>query len=238
MIDRIKVRLFVGILFSCFLSELNAQKSLINTADSLFDQQKYTEALNLYDQIYNEGQASQAMLLKMAFIQDGLGDYAEALYYLDKYYQLSADRNVVGKIEQLAEANDLKGYSYNDTHYFLAMLDKYENQFLLLLVAVVGFLLVYILKKRKAGEKPFAAGVIQIMLIALILVLNNFDVTSRGIIVANETLLRSGPSAGAEPIEIIAKGHKVRVLEHNEVWTKIVWEGQEVYVRNGKLRVI
>lgn len=238
MINRIKVRLFVGILFSCFLSDLSAQNGLINNADSLFNQQKYTEALSLYNQMYAKGQASSAMLLKMAFIQDGLGDYAEALYYLDKYYQLSADRNVVGKIQELADSNELKGYGYNDTHYFLALLGRYQLQLLLLLLAIIGSLLVYIMKKSKSGDKPFAAGIIQIILIVCLLGLNNVNPPVRAIIIATETLLRSGPSAGAEPIEIITKGHKVKVLEQNEVWTKIEWDGREVYLRNGKLRVI
>ncbi|MEQ9008054.1 MAG: SH3 domain-containing protein, partial [Ekhidna sp.] len=209
-----------------------------NNADSLFNQQKYTEALSLYNQVYAEGQASSAMLLKMAFIEDGLGDYAEALYHLDKYYQLSADRNVVGKIEELAESNELEGYQYNDTHYFLALLGKYRTQLLLLLLVIIGSLLVYIMRKSKSGDKPFAAGIIQIMLTVCLLGLNNVNPPMKGIIVATETLLRSGPSAGAEPIEIIAKGHKVKVLERNDVWTKIEWDGQEVFVRNGKLRVI
>ena len=80
MINRIKVRLFLGILFWCAILNLNAQNSLLNTADSLFSQQKYTEALNLYEEIYTSGRASSAMLLKMAFIQDGLNNYADALF--------------------------------------------------------------------------------------------------------------------------------------------------------------
>lgn len=238
MINRIKVRLFLGILFWCAILNLNAQNSLLNSADSLFAQQKYTEALNLYEEIYASGQASSAMLLKMAFIQDGLNNYADALFYLDKYYQLSADRNVVGKIEELAKAKELRGYSYDDTYYFLALLDIYRSQFSLLLLAISTLLLAYIISKAKQGEKPLAAGIIQVMIIAIIFAVNNFDTASRGIIISNNTLLRSGPSAGAEPVELLSKGHKVKVLGQDEVWTKVLWDGQEVYIRKGKLRVI
>ncbi|MEQ6167748.1 MULTISPECIES: SH3 domain-containing protein [unclassified Ekhidna] len=238
MINRIKVRLFLGILFCCAIVDLNAQNPLLNRADSLFSQQKYTEALSLYEKIYDSDQASSAMLLKMAFIQDGLNDYAEALFYLDKYYQLSADRNVVGKIEALAEANDLKGYQYNDTHYFLALLEKYRIQFTLLFLAVSLLLLVYLIRKAKEDDKPIAAGIIQIMVVAMIFAINNIHGTTRGIIVSNNTLLRSGPSAGAEPLEVLSKGHKVKVLDQDDVWTKVQWDGQEVYVRRGRIKVI
>ena len=218
MINRIKVRLFLGILFCCTIVDLNAQNPLLKQADSLFSQQKYTEALSLYEKIYDSGVASSAMLLKMAFIQDGLNNYAEALFYLDKYYQISADRHVVGKIEELAEENDLTGYQYDDTHYFLALLEKYRMYLMLLLLAVSVLLLAYIIRKTKAGEKPVAAGIIQVMVLLLVLAVNNLETSNRGIIVSNNTLLRSGPSAGAEPIEILSKGHKVKVIGQDGVW--------------------
>lgn len=238
MINRIKVRLFLGILFSCLFTSLIAQNGSLETADSLFDKQKYTEAFEEFMLVFQKGQASSAMLLKMAYIEDGLGNYADALYYLDKYYQLSADRMVVGKIEELAEANDLRGYRYDDTDYFLAVLKKYRLQFTSLFAAVMFLLLVYIFKKSKEEEKPVAAGIIQGIIICCILAVVNINGSPEAIVASDNTLLRSGPSAGAEPIEMLSKGHKVKVLDRNEIWTQIVWDGKEVYVRNGKLRLI
>ncbi|MGB3465691.1 MAG: hypothetical protein WBA74_10490, partial [Cyclobacteriaceae bacterium] len=53
----------------------------LTTADSLFQAKKYTESFELYEQIIVEDMAySPAMLLKMAFIKEGLGDYSNALY--------------------------------------------------------------------------------------------------------------------------------------------------------------
>lgn len=238
MIDRIKVRLFPGILLSCFLCVANAQSEPLIQGDSLFNQQKYTEAFKNYNQVFSEGKASTAMLLKMAFIQDGLGNYEHALYFLDLYYQQSANRNVVGKIEELAEANELQGYTYNDISYFFSLLEKYRMHFTLLLVCVLILLVVYVFRKTKEREKPIAAVIIQIFVIAILFSLANLRSSNHGIITSNGTLLRSGPSAGAEPISIIDKGHKVKVLDRTDVWTKILWDGEEVYVRNGKVRVI
>ena len=52
------------------------------------------------------------------------------------------------------------------------------------------------------------------------------------------TLLRSGPSAGAEPIEVVTKGHKVKVVSQSEIWTKVLWNGNEVFVRSNRLKLI
>ncbi|WP_436515138.1 SH3 domain-containing protein [Ekhidna sp. To15] len=238
MINRIKVRLFLGILFSCFFNSLIAQNSSLEEGDSLFNQQKFTEAYEKYELIFWEGEASQAMLLKMAYIQDGLGNYTDALFFLDKYYQMSADRNVVGKIQELSEANELSGYSYDDVDYFLALLKKYRLHLISLLVAVMLMLIVYIFQKSKGEEKPISAGIIQLIVVCCLLGVVNFEGSPKAVVMSDYTLLRSGPSAGAEPIEVLNKGHKVKVLNRDEVWTQILWDGREVYVRNGKLRVI
>ena len=238
MIDRIKVRLFLGVLFSCFFSLLNAQNDKLLSADSLFFQQKYTEAYKQYELLFESDQASSSMLLKMAFIQDGLGNYTEALFFLDKYYQSSADRNVVAKIEELAKANDLAGYNYDDGEYFEALLSKYQVHFSLLLFSIMLMLLVYMVRKSKESERPVAAGIIQIVVGICLIMVINFKTASEAILVTDQTLLRTGPSAGAEPIEMLPKGHKVKVVDRDDVWTQIVWDGREVYVRSGKLRAI
>ncbi|MEO9485694.1 MAG: SH3 domain-containing protein [Ekhidna sp.] len=238
MIDRIKVRLFLGILFSCFFSMLMAQNGHLEKGDSLFANQKYTEAFEEYTLLFDDGKASSAMLLKMAFIQDGLGNYADALFYLNKYYQSSADRTVIGKIEELAQSNDLDGYRYDDIDYFGALLSKYQTHITFLLGSIMLMLLAYTFKKSSKGEKPIAASIIQMVVIACLFGVINFKTSSMGIVSVNDALLRSGPSAGAEPIDFLNKGHKVKILSQNEIWTLIVWDGREVYIRNGNLRVI
>lgn len=208
-------------------------------ADSLFAQQKYTEAFLIYDGLFKSGQASESMLLKMAFIKDGLDDYSDALYYLDLYYQQSADKSVVLKIEEISEEKDLAGYSYNDSHFFLALLNKYKGQLQLAIVSIALFLTVYIYKKRQLKEKPITATVFQVLTLAALLFLSNNSFQSNyGIISQDNTLLRNGPSAGAEPVQLIRKGHKVNVISRSDVWTKISWDGEEVYLRNGKIKII
>lgn len=235
MISRlIVVLLFFGSFFNSFANE-----DLQSQADSLFAQQKYTEAFQVYEQIFQAGRYSESMLLKMAFIKDGLGNYVDALYYLDLYYKNSADKSVVGKIEEISNEKNLAGYSYNDSHFFIALLNKYRGQLQLLLIVMALFLAVYIYKKRQLNEKPISASVFQLLTLAALLFLaNNSYENTYGIISQNSTLLRNGPSAGAEPVEMINKGHKVTVLARSSVWTKINWEGEEVYLRNGKIKII
>ncbi|MEP1096127.1 MAG: SH3 domain-containing protein [Cyclobacteriaceae bacterium] len=233
------LRLIVVFIFLGAILDSSASQRQQAQADSLFTQQKYTEAFQVYESIFQTGQFSESMLLKMAFIKDGLGNYVDALYYLDLYYKKSADKSAVGKIEEISEEKNLSGYSYNDTHFFKAMISKYRRQILLALVVLAVFFAVYIFKKRQLNEKPITASVFQLLTLTALLVLtNNSYERTYGIISENSTLLRNGPSAGAEPVTMIDQGHKVNVLDRSEVWTRISWDGEEVFLRNGKIKII
>ncbi len=228
----------LGILLVLIDTDAEGSNQLLTKADSLFRSQKYTEAFSLYQELANEGAASSAMLLKMAFIQDASGDYVDALYYLDLYYQKSADRQVIGKIEEIAEEYGLSGYRYNDFHYFAALLSKYKNYLLLLLFSFSGALLAYLFIKRRKGIKSVTPAIFQLINAILLLLVINISSETDGIIINDQTLLRSGPSAGAEPLEVLSKGHKVGVIERTPVWTKIKWNGEEAYLRNYNLKII
>lgn len=233
------VRIFLITLLCFAWGAIHAQSQLLRDGDSLFNQQKYTQAFEKYEEIFQrQNQSSPAMLLKMAFIQDGSGDYADALYFLNKYYQQTADRQVISKINELAETNDLSGYSYDDIDYFLALMNKY--QFLIIMSLCLGMLVVlaYSIWKRKKSEKSVVAFIISLCFIIGLFMIVNIKPSPKGVVIADQTLLRSGPSAGAEPIDAVAKGHRVNVVTRDEIWTKIVWNGEEVYVRNGKLKII
>lgn len=238
MIVRIKSMLIVILFFGIGFRVNAAEPSRLDLADSLFADQKYTEAYKIYDEVFKAGQASDGMLLKMAFIQDASDNFEEALFFLDIYYQNSADRHAVGKIEELAKEKGLMGYQYDDLDYFTALFSKFRMSILVLLISIILLLSGWIYIKFKKGEKAYVPVFLQVLMVIFMFVLVNATPQQKGIIVDDLTLLRSGPSAGAEPIEILTKGHKVTVLSQSEVWSKIIWNGDEVYVRNDRLVLI
>jgi len=81
----ILIKLIVLLTFTNVLAQENEKD--IELADSLFNQQKYTQSFEIYNRILKtDNLTSPAMLLKMAYIKEGLGDYSNALYYLNLYY--------------------------------------------------------------------------------------------------------------------------------------------------------
>lgn len=229
--------LYLLVAFVLIHSLAFAQKTELSTADSLFMNQKYTEAYETYEKIFNENQASPAMLTRMAFIQEGLGNYANALYYLNLYYLQSSDRDALTKMREIAEEHNLSGYEYSDFKFFENFIRKYQMEISFCLMAFSLFILGYSFRKTKKDERPaISLGVQLIALIALLAINNELFIKDKGIINQDQSILMSGPSAGAEPIEAIGLGNKVTILETDELWSKIIWNDSEAYIRNKNVR--
>lgn len=233
----------------CIFSVLSAGKVLaqpevvqhLQQADSLFAEKQYTESIKLYEQLYLEAEmASPAMLLKMAFIQEGLGEFSEALYYLSQYYLLTSDETVVQKIKDLSEEHNLRGYDFTDLDYIQVYLKKYQYLFIYILLAIaLSGLAYFFLKGRKQPDKPYGFGVAYLVLLALLFYLTNFSLSpAHAVIVDSNTYIMTAPSAGAEVVKISEKGHKVKVAGQQDVWMQIEWNGEIAFIRQDNLRLL
>lgn len=217
----------------------SAQDIMLGYADSLFEAQKYTEAFKDYEKIYNQGKASPAMLARMAFIKEGLGNYADALYYLNIYYKQTSDKAALEKMREIAEQHQLSGYEYSDFKFFQNFLYRYETHFILGLLAISLFLLVYIFRNKARNERPATASVFQVIVLIIAAILINGLISEKtAIIYQDQSPLMTGPSAASEPLLLVEKGHKVEILDANDIWTRIRWEDQEVYIRNKNLKML
>lgn len=231
--------MFLSVVISCFAQD--QQNDALLQADSLFQQKKYTQSFEIYQHLLEkENLASPAMLLKMAFIKEGLGDYTNALYYLNLYHLKAADKKTLGKMEELAQKNDLQGYNLSDFDIIKAVFFKYFNIILLSLAALAIMITALMLyTRRKMNKSPVAAGILAVFFLALLFYTLNFSRTyNRGIITDRSTYLMDGPSAGAEVISILGKGHRIPIYGQIDVWTKTEWEGNTAYVKTGKVKPV
>src|SRR3989337_2464064 len=104
--------LVVSIVLSLSTFQSSAQISgyRLKTADSLFQAKRYTQSLEHYEEILRQKQYSPAMLLKMAYVYEGLNQIGSAMYYLNLYYIATSDKSVLDKMDELATKYDLEGY--------------------------------------------------------------------------------------------------------------------------------
>lgn len=215
-------------------------KDLLARADSLFQEKRYTQSLEIYHQLYDEKDIyTPQMLLKMAYIHEGLNDYSKALYFLNTYYLKTADEEVWDQMTKLAEKNKLTGYNFTDTDLWLNYYNKYYFQITLVTIALT-VLLVALLIRQKRNEKPlyFPAASLILVLLILVYIVNSRDEQELGIINEGSTYLMAAPSAGASVVEVVKEGHRVAILGKEDVWIKILWNGTPAFIRENHLLVL
>lgn len=222
------------------LSHYQSYSSEFSLADSLFAQRKYSKALEAYEALYQNDQFSAAMLLKLSYMHERVGRFEEALYYLSVYQQYFFSQEVQRKIDALAQEHQLSGYASNDNERIFIFYQQYKSALvlgLLLICTMVFSILVY--QRQKLKMRPVALGIVFTLLsVAVGVVANYVEVSPKAIIRKSDTMLMEGPSAASNRVDVLQKGHRVSILEENEAWTKILWDGEPAYLRKDKLRKI
>jgi len=229
----LKFLISISFFFSYQVGEAQSQK--IKLADSLFRSKQYTQSLEVYQSLFNEKRYSPAMLLKMAYIQEGLGKIGQTLYCLKLYHLASDDEQALHKMEELAVKFKLSGYEANDASRFQQWIDK---KIIIVQLGLAGILLLVsyvIFIERKKEKKSWLAAVVVIVVSASIFYLNNFYSSSSVIVGNDRTYLMEGPSSGAPVAGILEEGNQLQLLGHTDVWLKVKWMDKIVYVRNSSV---
>lgn len=232
-----------GILLFLFTSTVfvNAQTSSfrLQTADSLFEKKLYTQSLEHYEAILKNNEYTPAMFLKMAYVYEGLGQIGRALYYLDRYQHSSGDRTTRIKMSELAEKHQLEGYEPSDLDLFITWYQLAYPYITFSLAAICLFLLSVSFRLKLRNVRPVGAAV-SLLLLTIIFAAHLYfgERFSHGIVSEANTFIMSGPSPGSNVVERIGEGHRLDIIGKEDVWLKVRWQGETVYVReNGVLRL-
>lgn len=233
---------FLGVFLICiFISPLalhaRLNTSLLLKADSLFQQKRYTQSYEIYQTLFQNHQYTPAMLLKMAYIQEGLDRISQSAYYLNLYYLSTRDEAALAKLEELADKYNLEGYRTDEIDKVFSLYDENKNLISIALGSVLIFFLILIIVQRlKYRIKPYIAWALLIMVAGVFLIhLNMGDRYTQAIIVSRNTYLMKAPSAGASVVSIVRDGHRVKVLGKKDVWLRVSWGDSEAYIKENNL---
>lgn len=219
------------------ISSAQTSNFRLKTADSLFDAKMYTQSYEHYEELLRQKQYTPAMFLKMAYIQEGLNNVGQAMYYLNLYFLVSNDKAVLEKMDELAQRFDLEGYENTDADQFLTYYHDHYNNISFALAAVGIFLISLTFHTRvKLKRRPVASTVILIIFLAGFFIHLNFGSRVKtGILSNSRTYIMDGPSPGAPLVDVAGGGHRVEVIGKKDIWLKIRWNGDVAYVRQNSL---
>ncbi len=209
----------------------------LKMADSLFTKKQYTQSLDIYRDIFKQHTYSPAMLLRMAYIEEGLGQNSMALYYINLYYEITHDQSALAKMEDMATRYNLAGYEYNKTDYTLAIIAENKTAIITGLASICLVLLalmIYTIRRKKI--KPYISFSFFILTAILLISFANRDLSPPNGIVQNApAYLMSGPSPGAKVVAIINEGNRLPIRGHHDVWVKVKWHDGYAYLKENQV---
>ncbi len=231
------ILLFLLVTFPGFSADT---PSLLTKADSLYAAKQYTQAFERYEVIFSSGHYSPAMLLRMAYIQEGLGHLGESLYYINLYFLASNDTQALKKMEELAEKNKLEGYQNSDSKKLQAFVQEQFTTITLFLTtaALLMLAIIYYVRTRRNTRPTFSATVLAFIVVLLFIHINFNPTQDRGIVASPQTYLMSGPSAASSLVAIIGEGHQLEIKGKKDVWLRVQWKDREAYVKEFLLKPV
>lgn len=214
-------------------------KSQLIKADSLFNLNKYSESKVLYDSIfYKKNKYSNSMLLKMATIEENLGNYEKSIYYLELFQKNKNENKVLDKINNIVDNKNLNGFENSDKKIFINIYKKYRNNILALLLTLT--LIIFIVNLVRYFRKNVVNFALPFFYISsfLSLLIINIKPPSDAIVFKDYTFIMKEPSSGSDLYSILNKGDKLIVSKDLEVWYEIILNGEKRYVRKKNVRLI
>lgn len=214
-------------------------KSQLIKADSLFNLNKYSESKVLYDSIfYKKNKYSNSMLLKMATIEENLGNYEKSIYYLELFQKNKNENKVLDKINNIVDNKNLNGFENSDKKIFINIYKKYRNNILALLLTLTSIIfIVNLVRYFRKNVVNFALPFFYISSFLSLLIIN-IKPPSDAIVFKDYTFIMKEPSSGSDLYSILNKGDKLIVSKDLEVWYEIILNGEKRYVRKKNIRLI
>jgi hypothetical protein len=230
----------ISILYCSISSHAQSSGYRLKTADSLFLAKRYTQSFELYESILKQDEYSSAMLLKMAFIQEGLDHIGQAMYYLNLYYIASRDKTALDKMEELATKYNLAGYKTSDADRILSFYHDHYLKISIGLSAILILMLSILFYTRvRLKQRPVLSIIFMgVFVLAFSYHLIRGDKVASAIITSQRAYLMEGPSAGASVIQVVGDGNRVEVVGKKDVWLKIRWDNVTGYVKENHLQKV
>lgn len=234
-----KAHLFF-LFLTVFFQPVQAQKvtPALQKADSLFQAGQVEQSYPLYRQARGQaGLQSARQLLRMAYIQEGLGHYPAALYYLSVAQAWQPRYATWHKMVALAQEHRLTGYPDTWRQNLAITIQRYYYRLLqgLLLLAVAGGTLL-LLRRRTADRAWWATYGGYLLLVGLFL---NLLAPGRvGLVARPRAPLMAGPSAGSAWLTTAAAGDRFEVRGQQDIWFRVQWQGRDAYIRRPDLLLV
>lgn len=235
--------MFWGLAWALGLQAVGAQtpEYLLHRADSLFAQNRVEAARLLYEQLVRQrDQSHPTVFLKLAQLHELEHRDAEALHYLNRYYEVRPSADVLRKMSELADEHDWIGYELNDFNLLVLLYKQYGHYLVGVMLALAAYVFGVLLIKKFKHQYilPRHLVLFLLYLLGVGILVNLPENYAVAIVRSPKAMLRVDPSAAAPVADAVGKGNRLNVLGNDDVWLRVVWNNQFTYVRQSDVWLV
>lgn len=226
---------FLLSIFFIVLSQITYSQLVVSekkTKDTLQKYRKSDAISHQYSEtFFVKKQYSEFSLLNLALHSQQKQDYVAYLFWLNLYFQANPNIKASEKISSVANAYQLAGYQQSDARWLQVLYYHYYNEIALVLISLSLFLSVlFFTRKKKRLISRTSIFALLFILLSLVL-LNIVPPINEAIIKSENTYLMTAPSGASQVAGIAQKGEKMTIIDESDIWLKVFWGKQQVFVR-------
>lgn len=227
--------LFLLLIIANVTAAQNAEELFVN-ANDLYKNEKYDEAIKLYEQIENKDLISSELYYNLGNAYYKLNKVGPSIYYYEKALKMNplnedvknnlifAKRLALDTIEEVPKTvfqkfniNYLQKLSYNQWAIVVIVFS---------FLAGILFLLFYFANSSSAKRFYFATSIFSFIFLAITFVItyNQYSYSENNkaaIVFVEKTEVRNAPTINSEEVFTLHEGTKVIVLDTLDGWKKI-----------------
>lgn len=209
---------------------------LFEKANNLYNSEKYSEAIGVYDQILNTQQHSIDLYFNKANAHYKLNQIAESIYNYEKALQLNPSNEDV--LTNLAFANNMRidkidvipstGFSKLFSAFVnMVSFDTWAVFGVVFMMLFVGCFVLYSITRYTSKKRIYFIVALSGLLLSVLSITfayqqeSNMKTTRYAIVFSKESKVKTEPKLNSEEAFVLHEGTKVKVLESFDGWVKI-----------------
>lgn len=245
-----KLIYYICILFTVTLSA----NPLMKQANLLYQQEKYDQAIVVYEKLIANNQQSLSLYYNLANAHYKLNHVAPSIYYYEKALILAPnDPEVLNNLE-FAKAMTIDDIKAVPQIGFIPLIKNVTSIFTFDMWAWISigfaftsllfFILYYYSSAVKTKRFYFGSIFVCIVLLGVALISGMVEKDSSineqpAIIFATVAPVKNEPLDNAEDTFVLHEGTKVFILEHNKNWSKIsLTDGSEGWIKASDIKAV
>lgn len=249
------MKYYICLLLLCTSISIHAQSvSLFNKANTLYNNGKFTEAINLYNEILDTGQHSAELYYNLGNAHYKLNNIAPSIYFFEKAKLLNpkdkeinnnlafANNMTIDAIDTIPEVGFSK-FVKRITHIF--HFDIWASITVMLAFLCVFMVLLYYFSYSSTKKRlSFVASIICLLFLGCTLGLtyNKFALDKKdnpAIVFAQESQIKTEPNLRSEEAFRLHEGTKVQVTDTVKNWKKIkLSDGKIGWVSSEDIKIL